>query len=387
MLFAFFIVSALDLLGLMDDDDDPATDKGKEKGKKITAEEKAGWTEWVYYCQHPKGGFRGFTGAIIGAGKGEGKGRSNEWDAANLPATFFALCILLILGDNLTGVKRGKCLSWVRRLQREDGSFGEVLSSEGRIEGGRDLRFCCCAAGIGYILGKEGGEVGFNEEGMVRYIKRCQSYEGGFSEGPWREAHSGLTYCAVGGLAFLGMLREARDGSEGLTERYKGVVDLEACVKWMLGRQTEYIEHQEEEEEFDDGEGLHTRPLLPPPTEKSSAIAPFPHVGFNGRTNKIADTCYAFWNVGALAILGKAGLIDKQRLRRYLLEKVQHPIGGFGKGVGEPPDVLHSYLGLAVLGLLGEEGVKGVEPMLCVSEGVAGRVAGLRWKRDGGREG
>jgi hypothetical protein len=30
-------------------------------------------------------------------------------------------------------------------------------------------------------------------------------------------------------------------------------------------------------------------------------------------------------------------LVDAERDRRYLLEKTQHIIGGFGKGVGEPP--------------------------------------------------
>jgi geranylgeranyl transferase type-1 subunit beta len=381
MLFAFFIVSALDLLGLMD---------GEAKSK-ITSEEKQGWVEWVYHCQHLEGGFRGFTGTILEEGEGNGKG--SEWDVANLPATFFALCVLLILGDDLTRVSRMKCLNWVKKLQRQDGSFGEVLSSGERIEGGRDLRFCCCAAGVKYILGEEGAgegdEVGLDEEKMVGYISRCQSYEGGFSEGPYREAHSGLNYCAVGALAFL----ERGNGGEmrgELWERYKGRIDLEACVKWMLQRQTTYIEDEEEgDSDSNDDSPAHNPQFHPPPKieppDNSTTPLP-PHAGFNGRTNKIADTCYSYWNVGALSVLGKAGLIDKSRLRNYLLEKVQHPIGGFGKGVGEPPDVLHSYLGLAVVGLLGAngDGVKRVEPTLCVSESVAEKVRGLAWKREVG---
>jgi hypothetical protein len=30
-------------------------------------------------------------------------------------------------------------------------------------------------------------------------------------------------------------------------------------------------------------------------------------------------------------------LVDKVSMRRYLLEKTQHIVGGFGKGIGEPP--------------------------------------------------
>ncbi|KAI4120567.1 MAG: hypothetical protein LQ347_007075 [Umbilicaria vellea] len=59
--------------------------------------------------------------------------------------------------------------------------------------------------------------------------------------------------------------------------------------------------------------------------------------GMNGRCNKPADTCYSFWAGGALAILKKIHLIDFNANRRYLLEKTQHIIGGFGKMPGDPP--------------------------------------------------
>ena len=39
-------------------------------------------------------------------------------------------------------------------------------------------------------------------------------------------------------------------------------------------------------------------------------------------------------------MLHRTQMIDSIALRRYLLEKVQHIVGGFGKGVGEPPGQL-----------------------------------------------
>jgi geranylgeranyl transferase type-1 subunit beta len=36
-------------------------------------------------------------------------------------------------------------------------------------------------------------------------------------------------------------------------------------------------------------------------------------------------------------MLGKLPLVDAAGNRQYLLEKTQHLVGGFGKGVGEPP--------------------------------------------------
>lgn len=36
-------------------------------------------------------------------------------------------------------------------------------------------------------------------------------------------------------------------------------------------------------------------------------------------------------------MLGRLHLVDETRMQRYLLEKTQHTVGGFGKGIGEPP--------------------------------------------------
>jgi hypothetical protein len=36
-------------------------------------------------------------------------------------------------------------------------------------------------------------------------------------------------------------------------------------------------------------------------------------------------------------MLDRYCVIDEERNRQYLLEKTQHLVGGFGKGVGDPP--------------------------------------------------
>ena len=40
-------------------------------------------------------------------------------------------------------------------------------------------------------------------------------------------------------------------------------------------------------------------------------------------------------------MLHRLQLIDSVRCRQYLLDKVQHIVGGFGKGIGEPPGKPH----------------------------------------------
>lgn len=281
MTLGFFIISALDLLGSLDD---------------IDRQERQGWVEWIYQCQIPGGGFRGSTTTDLR----DLRSRDNaSWDPANISFTFFALVSLLILGDNLTRVERDKCLLWLPRLQRGDGSFGESLSEFETIEGDRDLRHCYCAAGIAFILQKRqyAQKPSFDEDGLIRYIQSCQDLSGGFGVSPFREPHSGLSYCGIGALAFVQCLRQKpRDQVVDL------IPDAGRCLKWLLDRQTTFVDEDEEndngkvdcESEDDLNQNATSSTLNQPAT---ICVA-----GFNGREAKIADTCYAFWNTGALAV-------------------------------------------------------------------------------------
>lgn len=163
MLLAFLTLSGLDVLGVLQ--------------SKTTPEERQGYIDWLYHCQVPSGGFRGFPGTDFGPGK---RNKDNEaWDPANVPATFFALVNLLILGDDLSRVKRRECLEWLPKVQRADGSFGELVGPEGSVGGPRDLRYCCCAAGIRYVLrgrsetGLE-GVPDIDVLGFISFIEACQ---------------------------------------------------------------------------------------------------------------------------------------------------------------------------------------------------------------------
>jgi len=163
MLLAFFIVAALDLLDILH--------------TKVSSEERKGWIDWIYSRQVPEGGFRGFTGTNLGELR---NAKNRRWDPANLPATFFAISTLVILGDDLSRLRRKECLQWLPKLQRENGSFGEILGENDCIEGGNDLRFCCCAAGIYHALRGEEYDYPaedlkrFDSEKMVEYITACQ---------------------------------------------------------------------------------------------------------------------------------------------------------------------------------------------------------------------
>jgi len=86
---------------------------------------------------------------------------------------------------------------------------------------------------------------------VADYLLSCQTYEGGFGGEPGQEAHGGYVFCAFAALVILGRAEEA---------------DLVSLEGWVARRQMEM-------------EG-----------------------GFQGRTNKLVDGCYSFWQ-GATAVL------------------------------------------------------------------------------------
>ncbi|KAA6416322.1 MAG: hypothetical protein FRX48_01042 [Lasallia pustulata] len=316
---AYFTLSALDLLGALH--------------SHTTAPERAQYVDWLYRCQHPGGGFRGFTGTDMGALT---DARNECWDAANLPATFFALAGLLVLGDGLERVERRMCLEW-----------------------------------------------------------STQTYDGGIGEGPFHEAQAGYTYCAISALFFLDRL-PCSYGREDYRVADSDI-DLEGTVRWLVYRQTSQI-YDDEEYSVSGNESptdtrrseplqAHASTVLPtavtysPPQPLQISDEELQCAGLNGRCNKPADTCYSFWAGGALAILKKIHLIDFNANRRYLLEKTQHLIGGFGKTPGDPPDLLHSYMGLAALACMREPGLKRIDPALCLSVSAREHLEALPWRR------
>ncbi|KAL9620812.1 MAG: hypothetical protein Q9160_004712 [Pyrenula sp. 1 TL-2023] len=313
MMLGFFIVSALDLLGVLQ--------------RESLAQERAIFVEWIYRCQLPTGGFKGFTGADLGLEVR--RPETEPWDPANVPATLFALLTLIILGDDLAKVEKSGCLLWLRKLQRQDGSFGEVLGIGDSIQGGHDLRFCYCAAGVRLLLRSrmlEGNDRIADDIDIGRllmYIRACQ-------------------------------VDENLPLDKGLPKSHG--ISLETCVRWITARQTLDLDDDDEDPiDLTDGKAKQQW--------QGSRYA-----GFNGRQNKVADTCYAFWNLGALAMLNRRDVIDKEGLRQYLLGKTQHIIGGFAKAPGEVPDILHAYLGLATLSIIGDPNLPALNPTFCISQ-------------------
>ena len=114
--------------------------------------------------------------------------------------------------------------------------------------GEMDIRGVYCSLVSADILGllQDNAELTDN---VGEFLLSCQTYEGGFSCSPFGEAHGGYTFCA---LASFIILSQVGDKSY---ER----INYDKLAEWLSNRQ----------------------------------FAEFG--GFNGRINKLVDSCYSFW--------------------------------------------------------------------------------------------
>lgn len=136
----------------------------------------------------------------------------------------------------------------------------------------------------------------------------------------WSSA--GWTYCALGALSLLGRLpyiRKAGNG-QGYEKNDDNSSTIQSLLHWLTSRQTSLMQG-DGEYKVADGEHIeytktdkpdlgHVQRTMFPRSEDPWSTNPNLEVmpddllwaGFNGRCNKIADTCYSFWAGGTLAV-------------------------------------------------------------------------------------
>lgn len=201
--------------------------------------------------------------------------------------TLSAIQILAIF-DELDRLDKEKVARYVASLQQPDGSF--VGDSWGEV----DTRFSYIALNCLALLGHSSL---IDIPKAVEFIARCRNFDGGFGAVPGAESHAGQIFCCVAALALA--------GERGLAEIDSGLLGW-----WLCERQ-------------------------------------LPVGGLNGRPEKKQDTCYSWWVLSALSVLGHTSWIDREALGNYILE-CQDPVGG---GVSDRPgnmtDVFHTYFGIA----------------------------------------
>ena len=174
-----------------------------------------------------------------------------------------------------------------------------------------DVRGSFTVLAISELLGITTPELVRN---ATSFLASCQTYEGGFGGEPGSEAHGGYTFCALGALHVLRQMR---------------IAHVDVLARWLAGRQM----------------------LL--------------EGGFQGRTNKLVDSCYSFWQGACFDILAEhvkdersAGVeccsappFDRDALQRYILCCAQQDIGGLRDKPGKRRDQYHSCYALSGLSI------------------------------------
>ena len=148
-------------------------------------------------------------------------------------------------------------------------------------------------------------------ENVAEWVLRCQTYEGGFGATPFNEAHGGYCFCGLASLKLLGK---------------ENLCDIDSLTYWLVNKQMKF-------------EG-----------------------GFQGRTNKLVDSCYSFWQAGMFPIIHsilakessylnekKNFLFDRNMLQAYILICCQLNCGGLIDKPGKNRDYYHTCYALSGL--------------------------------------
>ena len=184
---------------------------------------------------------------------------------------------------------------------------------QNHINGESDLRSTYCAMTTASVLNLINWNDLTNDpltKGVVENIKNCQTFEGGLGPEPYCEAHGGYSYCGIATLVLLNKLYE---------------IDVNSFVRWLVSRQM-----------IKEG-------------------------GFNGRTNKLVDSCYSFWQGSIFNLLYMADknlsndmelLYDQLSLQAYIVFACQNThTGGLVDKPGKYPDLFHTNYATAGLAL------------------------------------
>eukprot|EP00347_Sterkiella_histriomuscorum_P006994 403350653 len=274
---------------------------------KLQNSEKRQIVEMLRQLQNPRGGFGGAPG-----------------HSSNLIASYAAVLTLVNIGtheafdlinvsgmkDFLISMKNKILLNNQSEKSNQKQSLQKMVTApqnsyQVHENGENDLRGIYCAMVIAKILNILDQDL---IEGVGDLIARHQTYEGGLANVQYGEAQGAYAFC---GLASLILINETHK------------LNLDRLIEWLSSRQM-----------IEEG-------------------------GFNGRINKVVDSCYGFW-IGTcfelfdIAMKGQ-GNLDGQWLynieaaQGYVKICCQNEKGGVKDKPDKNPDIYHSFYSVSGL--------------------------------------
>eukprot|EP01116_Phalansterium_solitarium_P003521 TRINITY_DN14335_c0_g1_i1.p1 TRINITY_DN14335_c0_g1~~TRINITY_DN14335_c0_g1_i1.p1 ORF type:complete len:395 (-),score=85.55 TRINITY_DN14335_c0_g1_i1:355-1539(-) len=224
---------------------------------------------------------------------------------AHLAATYAAVHALVTIGTEraFSIINREKMYAFLTAMKQPNGGF--TMHRGGEI----DVRASYCALSVASVLGILTPEL---SAGAAEFLASCQTYEGGIGGEPGNEAHGGYTFCALAALVIL-------DSTH--------LIDVDRLLHWAVQRQMLF-------------EG-----------------------GFQGRTNKLVDACYSFWQAGVFPLIDSIirrrrsavsandgdWLFNQRALQTYIVMCCEENEGGLLDKPGKSRDFDHTCYALSGL--------------------------------------
>ncbi|KAL3875015.1 hypothetical protein ACJMK2_037957 [Sinanodonta woodiana] len=216
-----------------------------------------------------------------------------------LRKNMYDLCNSFFIHHYLFIQAAGQIYSFLMKLRTPEGAF--KMHDGGEVDNQVRIVLSYCAASVARLTNIITPAL---FDGTPEWIVMCQSYEGGFGGCPGMEAHGGYSFC---GLAALILLEHAK------------LCNIQALQRWTVNKQMSY-------------EG-----------------------GFQGRSNKLVDGCYSFWQGGAFplihmvlameldkALSAERWMFNQEALQEYILICCQAPDGGLLDKPGKSRDFYHT---------------------------------------------
>jgi geranylgeranyl transferase type-2 subunit beta len=99
--------------------------------------------------------------------------------------------------------------------------------------------------------------------------------------------------------------------------------------------------------------------------------------GFNGRPEKLPDVCYSWWALSSMAMIGREHWISFENLRDFIFRAQDlDGKGGIADRPGNETDVFHTFFGIAGLSLMKFCDLEMVDPVYALPVSVVEYVFG-----------
>ncbi|CRH01109.1 geranylgeranyltransferase, putative [Plasmodium relictum] len=193
--------------------------------------------------------------------------------------------------NNKKTIRENTC-HYILTLSNDDGSF------KGDMWGEVDTRFVYSAVSCLTILNKL--NLVSTEKISSYLLSNYDLNENGFSWVSGNEPHAASVFCCVATLFLIQKLY---------------LINEKKVADWLSLRQTS-------------------------------------NGGFNGRAEKLTDTCYSWWIFSSLIVLKRYKWINKNALKNYILLCQDLDNGGISDNPDCLPDICHTFFGLAALSLI-----------------------------------